>query len=191
MEIPIEISGRHIHLSKRDLEKLFGKDYKLKKIKHLYQPSDFAAEETVEIQGNNGRSLTLRILGPAREKTQVEISKTDAIYLGITAPIRESGNIKDSPGAVLSGRENKIKIKQGVLNSQRHIHCSVKEAKKLGLKNRMLVSVQTEGPGAVTFHNVLVMVNKNYRLCLHLDTDEGNAACIIRSGKGKIIKLET
>lgn len=187
MEVPIETSGRHIHLSKNDLGKLFGKGYELKKIKALFQPSDFAAEETVDIEGENKRILKLRVIGPVRSKTQVELSKTDAIYLGIAAPVRESGDIKGSPGAVLHGPENKVKIKEGVINSQRHIHCSVKEAKKLGLKNKMFVLVQTDGQVAVTFHNVLVKVSENYRLCMHLDTDEGNAAGIIRKGKGKII----
>lgn len=187
MEVPIETSGRHIHLSKKDLEKLFGKNYKLKKMKDLYQPSDFAAEETVDIQGEGTRVLTLRVIGPIRSRTQVELSRTDAIYLGMAVPLRESGDIKGAPGAVLSGPENKVKIKEGVINSQRHIHCSVAEAKKLGLKNRMMVSVQTEGQSPVTFHNVLVKADKNYRLCMHLDTDEGNAAGIIRKGKGKIL----
>ncbi|MEK7664896.1 MAG: phosphate propanoyltransferase [Patescibacteria group bacterium] len=187
MEIPIETSGRHIHLSKKDLEKLFGKGYKLKKMKDLYQPSDFAAEETVNIQGEGVRVLTIRVIGPVRSKTQVELSRTDAIFLGMAVPLRESGNIKGTPGAVLIGPENKVKIEEGVINSQRHIHCSIGEAKKLGLKNKMLVSVQTEGQSPVTYHNVLVKIDKNYRLCMHLDTDEGNAAGIIRSGKGKIL----
>lgn len=187
MELPIETSGRHIHLSKKDLGKLFGKNYKLKKMKDLYQPSDFAAEETVDIKGERAKVLTLRVIGPIRSKTQVELSKTDAIYLGMAVPLRESGNIKGAPGAVLIGPENKVKIEEGVINSQRHIHCSEKEAKKLGLKNKMLVSVQTDGPVAITFHNVLVKINKDYRLCMHIDTDEGNAAGIIRSGKGKIL----
>lgn len=187
MEIPIETSGRHVHLSKKDLEKLFGKGYKLKKMKDLYQPSDFAAEETVNIQGDGDRVLKLRIIGPVREKTQVELSKTDAIFLGMAVPIRESGDIKGTPGAVLIGPQNKVKIKEGVINSQRHIHCSEKEAKKFGLKNKSFVSVHIDGPGSATFHNVLVKSGKNYKLCMHLDTDEGNAVGIIRQGKGKII----
>ncbi|MBI2054029.1 MAG: phosphate propanoyltransferase [Candidatus Staskawiczbacteria bacterium] len=187
IEIPIETSGRHVHLAKKDLEKLFGKGHELKKMKKLFQPSDFAARETVDIEGENGRILKLRVIGPVRSRTQVELSKTDAIYLGITAPVRESGNIKETPGAVLRGPENKIRIKEGIINSQRHIHCSFARAKKLGLKDRMMVSVETDGPVAVTFHNVLVRLGENYRLCVHLDTDEGNAAGIIRKGKGKII----
>ncbi|MDP2741682.1 MAG: phosphate propanoyltransferase [bacterium] len=187
MEIPIETSGRHIHLSQKDLEKLFGKGHKLKKMKSLYQPSDFAAEETVDIQGEGTRFLTLRVIGPVRNKTQVELSKTDAIFLGMSVPLKESGDINGTPGAILIGPENKVKMEEGVINSQRHIHCSIKEAKKTGLKDRMIVSVQTEGLGSVTFHNVLVKVGKNYRFCMHLDTDEGNTACIIRKGKGKIL----
>lgn len=187
IEIPIETSGRHIHLSQKDSEKLFGKGYKFKKKRNLYQSGDFAAEETIDIQGARDRILKLRVVGPVRAQTQVELSKTDAIFLGISAPLKESGDIKDTPGATLIGPENKVKIKEGLINTQRHIHCNQKEAKKIGLKNRMLVSVQTEGPGAITFHNVLVKINKNYRLCMHLDTDEGNAACITTKGKGKIL----
>lgn len=187
MKIPIEVSARHIHLSKEDLEKLFGKGYKLKKMKKLYQPSDFSAQETVAIAGRANRKLTLRVIGPVKKKTQIELSKTDAIFLGFAVPLRNSGDLKGTSGAVLTGPTGKIAIKEGVINTWRHIHCTPKEAKKLGLKNGQMVSVKTDGPSALTFHNVLIRISKNYKLCLHLDTDEGNACGIVRKGEGNIV----
>jgi len=184
---PIEVSARHAHLCPKDLEALFGKGCKLKKLKDLYQPGEFAAEEIIKVKGRSGKSLNFRVLGPIREKSQLEISKTDGILLGIKSLIRDSGDHKGTPGAILIGPDGKIKLKQGVINSWRHIHCNLQEAKELGLKNRTLVSVRVNGLCAVTFHNVKVRVEKNSRLCLHLDTDEGNAANIQAKGNGEII----
>ncbi len=190
-KIPIEISARHIHLSQKDLEALFGKGYQLKKLRELSQPGEFAAEERIDIQNSlkpNARKIpNVRILGPIRNQTQVELSHTDAIFLKVKPIIRESGNLKGTPGAVLVGSQGKIKIKEGVINAWRHIHCNSKESQKLGLKNRMLVSVKTMGIRSITFHKVRVQVKPNYRLCMHLDTDEGNAACIIKKGRGYLI----
>lgn len=187
-KVPIEVSARHIHLSKRDLERLFGKGYKLKKLKGLSQPGEFSAKETVDVEANSRKISNIRIVGPTRgTKTQLELSKTDGVILGIAIPLKASGDIKGTPGVAISGPKNKIIIKEGVINTWRHIHCSHKEAERIGLRDKMLVSVQTGGHSAVTFHNVLVRVNKNNRLCMHLDTDEGNAACITRKGKGKIL----
>jgi len=188
MKIPIEVSARHIHLSKRDLEKLFGRGYKLKKLKKLTQPEEFAAKETVDIEIGSKRISNVRVIGPVRaSKTQLELSKTDGIILGAVLPVRDSGDIKGTSGAVISGPKNKIIIKEGVINTQRHIHCNPKEAKKLGLRNGALASVKTLGNLSITFHNVKIRVGKNYKLCMHLDTDEGNAAGIMRNGEGKII----
>ncbi|MFH1967763.1 MAG: phosphate propanoyltransferase [bacterium] len=187
-KIPIEVSARHIHLSKKDLEKLFGKRYKLSKLKDISQPGEFAAKETVDIEAGSKKILNVRIIGPGREaKTQLELSKTDGIILGMALPVRDSGNTKNSPGVVVSGPKNKIVIKEGVINTWRHIHCSFKKARKFGLEDKNLVSVKTLGNLSVTFHNVRVRLGKNYKFCLHLDTDEGNAAGIVRNGEGRII----
>ncbi len=186
-KIPIEVSARHVHLCQKDLEALFGKGYKLKKLRNLYQPGEFAAEEILEVRGNSGKSLNFRVIGPVRKKTQIEISKTDAILLGTKSLIRDSGNLEGTPGAVLTGPKGEIKLKQGVVNSWRHIHCSLQEAEKLGLKDKMLVSVRVNGLCALTFHNIKVRVQEKSRLCLHLDTDEGNAANIQIKGSGIII----
>jgi len=186
-KIPIEVSARHIHICQKDLEVLFGKGYKLKKLRDLFQPGDFAAKEILEVKTSSEKSLNLRIVGPVRERTQIELSKTDAILLGINAPIRNSDDVKGTPGATLIGPKGNIKIKQGVINAWRHIHCNLKEAKELGLKDKMLVSVKVTGRGSITFHNVLVRVEEKSLICLHLDTDEGNAANITGKGEGEIL----
>ena len=189
-KIPIEVSARHIHLSQKDLEKLFSKGYKLKKMKALIQVGDFAAKETLDIQNGSKKISGVRIVGPTRKETQVELSRTDAIHLRLNPPIRISGNIKGTPGIMLIGPKKKVKIRQGLIIAQRHIHCAISEAKKFGLKNGMRVSVKVKGPRAMTFHNVKIRVDKNYRLCMHIDTDEGNAVGIIKKGKGVIEKLK-
>jgi len=190
-KIPIEISARHIHLSRKDLEALFGKNYQLKKLRELSQLGEFAAKEKIDIQNNlepNARKISnVRILGPIRNQTQVELSHTDAIFLKVKSAVRKSGDIKGTPGVVLVGPKGKIKIKEGVISAWRHIHCNLKEAQKLGLKNRMLVSVKTMGIRSITFHKVRVKVKPNYRLYMHIDTDEGNAAGIIKKGRGYLI----
>ncbi len=186
--IPIEVSARHIHLSQKDLEALFGKNYKLKKLRQLTQPCDFAAEETVNLKVNSKILKNIRIVGPTRDKTQVEISMTDAINLGINPCIRNSGDIKGTPGAILISPKKKIVFKEGIIIAARHIHCATNEAKELGLKNGMVVSVKIDGKRGIIFNNVLIRVKDDYKLCLHLDTDEGNAAGIDKKGKGLLLK---
>lgn len=187
-KIPIEISARHIHLSQKDLEALFGKGYQINKLRELTQPKEFVAEETLDIQVNSRKISNVRIIGPVRKKTQVELAQTDIIFLGLDTMIRESGDIQGTPGAILIGPKKKIKLKEGVINTWRHIHCSLKEAEEFGLKDGDLVSVRTKGTSSTTFHNVKVRIGKNYRLCIHLDTDEGNAACTPKKGEGYLVE---
>lgn len=186
--IPIEVSVRHIHLSQNDLEVLFGKDYQLKRLRNLTQSGEFAAKETLDVQANSRKISKVRIIGPVREKTQVELSHTDAIFLRVDPIVRDSGDIEGTPGAVLIGPKKKIKIKKGVINTWRHIHCSPKQAKELGFKNRMLVSVETKGTCSLVFHNVKVFIKANSQLSMHLDTDEGNATCIVKKGEGYLLR---
>jgi len=186
-KVPIEISARHIHLSQKDLEILFGKGYQLKKLRKLSQADDFAAKETLDIKIGSKTIKKLRIVGPVRKETQIELSLTDAFGLGILPPLRLSGNLKGTPGAILIAPRKKLRIKRGVIIARRHLHCNPQEAKRLKLKNGMSVSVRTKGERALIFDNVKVRVKKGYNLCLHLDTDEGNAAGILRKGKGEII----
>jgi len=186
IKIPIEVSARHIHISQNDLEKLFGKGYKLRKYKQLSQSSDFAAKEVLNIKNGSKEILNVRIVGPTRKKTQVELSATDAINLGIKPVLRDSGNIKGTQGVILINPKNKkkIKIKEGVIVPLRHLHCSPKEAEKFGFKDGEEISVEIKGKRAIVFRNVKVRVSKDFRLCMHLDTDEGNAAGIHKKTKG-------
>lgn len=187
IKIPIEVSARHIHLSLKDLEALFGKEYNLKKIKKLTQPKEFAAKETLTIKSKDRVLKNVRIIGPVRDKTQVELSITDSIYLKINPPIRNSGDLKGSASVILIGPKSKIKLKEGVIICQRHLHCHSKESKKLGLKDKTAISVKTEGKRSVVFNNVIVRISDDYKLAMHIDTDEGNAAGINKKTNG--IKL--
>lgn len=186
MSIPIEVSGRHVHLAKRELEALFGKGYNLKKEKNLNQPGDFLAKEKIELVSGK-RRLKAGIVGPLRKETQVELSQTDFVFLKLRYALKDSGDIEGTPGVLLSGPLGEIEIKKGVINTRRHIHCGKEEARKLGLKDGDMVSVKTKGKAAVTFHNVRVRTGKGFKLFLHLDTDEGNAACIPKKGEGIIL----
>jgi len=188
MKIPIEVSARHIHLSYEDLERLFGIGYELKKLKQLTQPCDFAAEETLDIKTDWQIIPKVRIVGPIREKTQVEISMTDAINLKINPVFRHSGNVEGTPGITLIGPKGEVKIEKGVIIPHRHIHCTSMEAKNLKIKNGDIVCVKVDGERAVTFSNVKIRVREDYKLCMHLDTDEGNAAGIVKKGEGTLVK---
>jgi len=186
-KIPIEISARHLHLCQKDLATLFGKGYKLNKKNNLAQPGQFAARETVNIRFGKREISKVRVVSPLRSKTQLEISLTDAFSLGMKVPIRKSGDLKGTPGILIIGPRNNFLLKEGVIVAWRHIHASPAEAKKWGIKNKDLVSVKIKGTRAVTFYHVMVRVRKDYRLSMHLDTDEGNAVGITKKGIGTLI----
>ena len=187
MKILIEVSARHIHLARQDLEKLFGADYELTKIKQLSQPSDFACHETADIQVGSKKIEKVRIVGPLREQTQVEISKTDAFFLGVNPPIRLSGDLSDSCGIKLIGPNGEVDLEKGLIIALHHIHCTKSEAEELGLKDNDAVAVKIDSGRPVTFYDVLVRVRDDYKLCMHIDTDEGNAAGINKIGAGQIL----
>lgn len=178
LAITVNVSARHVHLSKEHLEILFGKDYTLTPIRDLMQPGEFAAKETVMVIGPKGVIQNVRVLGPVRKDTQVEISKTDGYTLGIDAPVRESGNIEGTPGCVLVGPMGAVRIEQGVICALRHIHMPEDVAKEWNIKNNQLVQVETCGKRRVIFDKVLVRVSPNFVLEMHVDTDEANAAGI-------------
>ncbi len=188
MKIPIEISAHHIHLCKKDLEILFGKNYKLGVLKHLSQKKQFAAKETVILANANFRIESVRILGPVREKTQVEISKTEAKCFGINSPLRQSGDLDNLNGELeVIGSKGKIDLKGGIIIPLRHIHASPTDAIKHKLKDKQIVSVKVEGERGLIFYNVMVRINPFFVWRMHLDTDEANAAGLETGEQGEVI----
>ncbi|MBN1772953.1 MAG: phosphate propanoyltransferase [Deltaproteobacteria bacterium] len=180
--IPVALSARHAHLSQEHVEALFGKGYHLTPLSDLSQPGQFACRETIEVVGPKRSLPGLRILGPARPNSQVELAFTDGIVLGLNLPVRLSGDTKETPGAHLIGPRGAVKLREGLIVAARHVHCSPDDARRLGLQDRQKVYARFPGPRGLLFDEVLVRIDPNYRTELHLDTDEGNAAGI-RSGE--------
>lgn len=186
-EILVEVSARHIHLSKEDLIKLFGKNKNLSSIKKLSQPGEFASNDIILII-NGKEKLNARVLGPLRSKSQIEISLTDAYKLKLNPlpKLKVSGDLNNTTKITAKGPKGQIRIP--VIIAKRHLHCSEEQAKELKLKNNQLISVRVGKERDLTFHNVVVRVSKNYDLSLHLDTDEANSAGIYGKTSGEIIK---
>lgn len=175
--IPVAISARHVHLTELSIATLFGKDHVLHPHAPLSQPGQFAAEETVTLLGPRGSLAHVRVVGPARSEDQVEISRTDEIGLGLDAPVRLSGELAHTPGVTLVGPAGRLTLDHGVVLAQRHIHLNPTEAAELGLHDRQIVAVAVGSPEReLVFRDVIVRISPQYRLELHLDTDEGNAA---------------
>ncbi len=186
--VPLGVSARHVHLTQEDVETLFGKGYQIRKKKEL-MGGQFAAEECVTIVGLKLRAIeNVRILGPVRKASQVEISATDSIKLGVKAPIRESGDIKNSAPIALVGPKGVIYLKEGCIIAKRHIHMAPKDAQAAGVKNGDVVSVKTENDRGIVFNHVTIRVDESYTLEMHIDTDEANAANIKTGDTIKIIK---
>lgn len=175
-QIPVGISNRHIHLSQRDMEQLFGLGYELTPLKELSQPGQYAAKEVVTIFGTKGCIENVRILGPIRDDTQIEISKTDSFQLGVKAPINESGNLNNAGSAYLIGPKGGVALTRNVIIAKRHIHMNSNDAKRLKVKNEQVVSIKTVGERSIIFGETVIRVSDNYQLECHLDTDESNAA---------------
>lgn len=175
--IPVAISARHIHLTRETLDTLYGKGHELKVKKWLSQPGQFAAEEMLTVVGPRNQIERVRILGPLRSKDQVEISRTDEFFLGIDAPVRESGKTENTPGCKLIGPAGEVDLEDGVICAWRHIHMTPEDALRFGVQDRDVVEVAiSSNERSLTFGNVLIRVSENYQLEMHLDTDEGNAA---------------
>jgi len=177
------VSNRHIHLTKEDLEVLFGKGYQLTKLKDLMQPGEFASKEKVILRGKKGEISDVRVLGPLRKFTQVEISMTDAIHLGVNAPLRVSGDIKGSSPITVIGPAGQLDLKEGCIIAKRHIHFSTKDAEIFQVKNGEILKVKTEGERGLIFDNVVARVREDMALEFHIDTDEANAAGIKNGDK--------
>lgn len=179
IEVFIEVSARHVHLTIADFEELFGKGARPTKFRQLSQPHSYAAHETLVIKTSKNMLQNVRLLGPCKERTQIEMSKTDSYYLGIPALVRESGDLDGTPGLTLIGPKGEVKVRSGVILAHRHIHASQADAKKYGVKHGQMVSVKFgAGHRAVTFHNVLIRVGKGFDWRMQVDTDEANAAGI-------------
>jgi acetate kinase len=188
--IPIAISARHVHLTQRSVERLFGPGYQLSVHAPLSQPGQFAANETVTLVGPLGRLTHVRIVGPPRTQDQVELARTDEIALGVDAPLRESGDLEDTPGIRIEGPAGSVTLEHGVICALRHIHMSLTDADVLGLKDQDQVAVAVIHKNRrVIFGDVVVRASPAYRLELHLDTDEGNAAGLISGDEVMLAEL--
>lgn len=187
-DIPIGISNRHIHLSRSDLDICFGRDYELTPIKDLNQPGQYACKETMTICGPKGAIEKVRVLGPVRENTQVEILSKDNFSLGIKAPLRISGDISSSAGLTLIGPKGSVQLKEGTIIAKRHIHMTKDDAKKYGVVDGQIVSIQISGERGGIYNNVVIRSNDKSATECHLDMEEANAFGITGNSKLKIIK---
>lgn len=185
----VETSARHVHVTQQDLETLFGAGYELHVKKMLSQPGQFASEERVDVVGPKKTLAGVSILGPVRPATQVEISLTDARSIGVSAPIRESGDIAGSGACKLVGPKGEVEIAEGVIAAKRHIHMTRADAREYGVQDKDVVSVKMDTNGrSLIFGDVVVRVSDKFALAMHIDTDESNAACAGRDAMGEIVK---
>jgi putative phosphotransacetylase len=188
-KILVETSARHVHLTEEHIEALFGKGATLTEKKPLSQPGQFACEERVTVVGPKKSIPNVIILGPARKATQVEVSLTDARTLGVTAPVRESGDIAGSGACKLVGPCGEVDISEGVIAAKRHIHLTPADAEEIGVSDKQIVSVKIDSDGRSTvFGDVVVRVSPSYAAAMHIDTDESNAAMAFGTVYGEIIK---
>ncbi|NML28319.1 acetate/propionate family kinase [Zoogloea dura] len=189
--IPIEISAHHVHLCQADVDKLFGEGHQLTPEHELSQPGQFACAEKVHLVGPKGRIANVRVLGPTRKETQVEIAMTEQFKVGIQPPIRESGDLTNTPGITLEGPAGSTVIERGVICAQRHIHMTPEDARRFRVRDKYVVRVRVEGERELIFGDVVVRVNPAYRLAMHIDTDEGNAANIRTGMQGYIEEIQS
>lgn len=174
--VPVGVSNRHMHLSREDLEKLFGPGYELHPEKYLKQPQQYAAAEKVDVVGPKATIRGVRVLGPLRDRTQVELSFTDARTIGLGVPVKESGKLDNTPGLKLVGPAGEAEIDAGAIAALRHVHLSLKQAEEAGVKDKQLVRMRVPGERGLIFENVLVRAGEGHEKEVHLDTDEANAA---------------
>jgi len=185
--VPVGVSNRHVHLSKPDFEVLFGKGKSLTKMKDLKQPGQYAAEQTVTLEGPRGMIKKVRVLGPLRKMTQIELSVSDSFKLGINIPVRESGKLEGSAAIKLIGPEGEVTLEQGAIAAYRHIHMPLDYAEEKGFYDGQIVSAEFEGIRGVVFKNVMIRVSDKYALEMHLDVEEANAAGIVN---GDLLRIQ-
>jgi len=186
--VPVSISARHVHLNREDLDKLFGKGYELTVNRYISQPGQFASNEKVTLISEKGRIEDVRILGPLRDKTQVELSKSETRLLGIDAVVRDSGNLKNTPSLIMEGPKGRIILKEGVIVPDRHIHMTPQDANNYGVKDGQIVSVKVKGKKGGVLSNVKIRVSPKYKLDFHIDTDDANAFIINNGDMLELIK---
>ncbi len=189
--IPIEVSAHHVHLCQEDIDALFGEGHQLSPEVELSQPGQYACRERVDLVGPKGTVSRVRVLGPARKQTQVEIAMTEQFKLGLHPPIRESGDLANTPGITLQGPAGSVTLERGVICALRHIHMPPEDALRLGLRDKYMVRIRVDGDRELVFGDVLVRVSPGYRLAMHIDTDEGNAAHITTGMTGHIDQIQS
>ncbi len=188
-DVPVGVSNRHIHLTREHVEILFGKGYQLTKLKDLSQPGQFACKEQLTLVGPSRRAIEgVRVLGPERKKSQVEISRTDSFTLKVKPPVRESGDVAGSAPVTIIGPKGIVTLSEGCIIANRHIHMSVEEGAKYGVSDGEYVDVEMGGERRSLFYDVQIRVHPDFRLEMHVDTDDANAAGIGNGSKVKIIK---
>ena len=188
LKIPVEASGRHVHLKREHVDLLFGKGHELTPRRDLSQPGQYLCEERLTLKSDKGILRNVAILGPVRKDTQIELSLTDAMSIGVYAPVKESGDIEGSAPVTIVSDLGEVKIREGVIVAMRHLHTTPKDAVLLAVKDKDLVSIRIHGLRPVIFEDVLVRVNEKYSTAVHLDYDEANA-CGYRPGTtGSIVK---
>lgn len=178
LQVMIEGSGRHIHVTKECIEALFGAGFELEVKKYLSQPGEFASNSKVDVVGPKGTIKGVSILGPCRKFTQIELSFTDARILGVNAPIRESGNIAGSAPVTLVGTAGSVELEEGAIIAKRHLHITSKDAEEFGIKDKEIIQLKVGGERALIFDEVVARVSDNYATAVHLDYDEVNAAAL-------------
>ena len=188
-EVLVETSARHVHVTREALDILFGEGYELTKKKDLSQPGQFACEERVAVVGEKSQFPAVSILGPIRPACQVELSLTDARSIGVTAPVRESGDIEGSGSCKLVGPKGEVELECGVIAAKRHIHATPEDAEKYGLSDKQIVKVKVASAGgrALVFDDVVIRVSPKFALAMHIDTDEANAVVPAPGVMGEII----
>lgn len=187
-EIPVGVSNRHVHLSQADLNSLFGNGYELTKMKDLSQPGQYACKESITICGPKGAIEKIRILGPVRSKTQVEVLTGDSFKLGVVSQARLSGELNGTPGITLIGPKGSVQTTEGLIVAQRHIHMTLQDAQRFGVQDGQTVDIQIEGPRGGIYSNVAIRANNTSSLECHIDTEEANAMSMSGSSTVKIVK---
>lgn len=186
--IPVEASGRHVHLSRKDVDTLFGPGYQLTKAKDLSQPGQYACKERVAVTGPKGTLNNVVVLGPERKETQIEVSLTDSLALGIKVPIRQSGDVKDTPGATISNGDKKVELSEGIIVAKRHIHMTPEDAQRFNIVDGETVKVKVYGQRPLIFDETVARVRKDFATYMHIDYDEANACGYTKESRGIILK---